>query len=490
MKNSMQCSKIKIALFYIVLIIFATAMLKTYNIADPDLWHRFAVGKHFMEEGELSVKDIYSYMPTKSLWVDHEWGSGVVFYYIYKNYGAIGLVSLKLVLNILILLLIISTIKLIKSDVNRYHLLFYIITVIGLFSAYFLTVRCHVFTYFFITLWIYLLEKSRDGSLWLIIIFPVTIVLWLNLHGGFVAGIGLVGVYCFVQLFKKKKNLRYFIILGSIIPVLFINPYFEKYLIYIFKAVTMPRPMIGEWRPIDLFGSIADYPGFKILLVLAALITIFKVMKKEWKINYEGWLFCLVTLYLSLRHKRHRVFFIITVSCFIYPYVFDLIDRFIVYVKKNTDLKRFKLLYFTFSSAIYIFIFSFSVYAMATTAFEFRIPKEMYPVEAVEYIKHNKLKGNILVGINYGSYTMWNLYPECLVASDGRYEECYISELFDGVHNFFAAKKGWREFLGKYKHDHILMTNDEPVFPEIMKLPDWKLVHKDEFASLFSKVKK
>jgi len=44
---------------------------------------------NFFQTGTVLKKDIFSYLPTKDLWVDHEWGSGVVFTFL-QNFSANG----------------------------------------------------------------------------------------------------------------------------------------------------------------------------------------------------------------------------------------------------------------------------------------------------------------------------------------------------------------------------------------------------------------
>src|SRR5512142_1078422 len=65
------------------------------NIPDYDLWARLAVVSIFFQTGHVLRHDVFSYLPTKELWVDHEWGSGVVFYFFTKSFGNTGVFILK-----------------------------------------------------------------------------------------------------------------------------------------------------------------------------------------------------------------------------------------------------------------------------------------------------------------------------------------------------------------------------------------------------------
>ncbi len=67
-------------IFLLTLFIIAYKYAITQAVADADIWHRLAVGKIFFQTGWVLKHDIFSYALTKPVWVDHEWGSGVIFW--------------------------------------------------------------------------------------------------------------------------------------------------------------------------------------------------------------------------------------------------------------------------------------------------------------------------------------------------------------------------------------------------------------------------
>ena len=87
----------KKSVFYVAILltcIFLTCLSINY---DYDLFARLIVGERFIEESILPFKDFLSYTPTHN-WYDHEWGSGVVFYFMLKYFGSFGLILLQSVL--------------------------------------------------------------------------------------------------------------------------------------------------------------------------------------------------------------------------------------------------------------------------------------------------------------------------------------------------------------------------------------------------------
>src|SRR3970040_2385420 len=81
--------------FALSLSFYAAAFLFTFHEADEDLWGRMAAGRLTMSEGRVPEKDVFAYVPTKPLWVDHEWLSGAVFYEVHRAWGGTGLLALR-----------------------------------------------------------------------------------------------------------------------------------------------------------------------------------------------------------------------------------------------------------------------------------------------------------------------------------------------------------------------------------------------------------
>ena len=206
---------------------------------DYDLFARLIVGERFIEQGILPFQDFLSYTPTHP-WHDHEWGSGVVFYIVLKYLGNFGIVLLQAVLMFFTSFFVIKTQKLQR---HSYPVLLIFMTI---FLALFFKmnsslIRCQLFSFMFFGLFLYILEKHRKQGSKLIWLIPPLTVIWNNLHGGVVSGLGLVFMYFIGSLFEKKDWKKYLSVLLVSIPLLIINPYGYKYLNFLFSAATMHR---------------------------------------------------------------------------------------------------------------------------------------------------------------------------------------------------------------------------------------------------------
>jgi hypothetical protein len=211
-------------------------------VADNDLWGYLSFGRVFWEDGYFPYGDVFSYTPTKSVWVYHEWLTGLSFYFIYKYAGTAGLQLLRYVIVLATIYLIYLT-ALKKGGIPLFACIA-LVPAILLISFGYVPVRAQVFTYFFFILTAYLLESARKGGRWAILawLLPVQF-LWCNLHGGFVAGLGLIGLYALGERLSGRKYIP--IIIAGVLATLatMINPYgFQTGL-----TQSMPCPCLG-WR--------------------------------------------------------------------------------------------------------------------------------------------------------------------------------------------------------------------------------------------------
>ena len=123
-------------------------LFSTLNInIDYDFWARLIVGKSFFQTGTLFNHDFYSYGTTHEF-IDHEWGSSLVFYLVQNYFGDVGIYCLKALLIILTLFVITKIIKLENKDI-KLHFLFFFFVIQSISSNIFSTVRCQSFSFLF-----------------------------------------------------------------------------------------------------------------------------------------------------------------------------------------------------------------------------------------------------------------------------------------------------------------------------------------------------
>ena len=447
---------------------------------DYDLWARLIVGKVFWATGHVLKHDFLSYTPSH-VWYDHEWGSGTFcFYPVLKFFGPLGLIVLQAVFIFLTFFFCIKTIKLRMGEKYSHNILLFLITLLIYNHCVRLPVRCQMFTFLFVAVVIYILERARAGKNKTLIVIPFLIMIWNNLHGGVVSGLGIIFMYSVGEMLSGCPFKKYLITLAFSLPLLIINPYGIKYLDFLFIATTMPRKdiieFLGVFHPLHFKHSL----DFIYWSCTAALIEVFFLIKdfihKGWQkffkeFDYSKWIILVVTGYLGFSYIKLIPIFMIAVVCFCYENVDKLIPK--------HDLCKVFALIFT-----YILIAGCWIFAPTTAKATWR----MYPLKEVEFIRMNNLKGRLIVTYGHGSYCTYKLFPNIKVYMDGRYEEVWDEEIFMFLQVFQNRGYSWGEILKRYPANIIMLEKRCPVYQYIEKeCPEYKLVYEGEKSGVFIK---
>ena len=476
--------------FYGSLFILSWMYSVLFNVADWDLWARFAVGRIFFQIGDVLKNDIFSYTPTIP-WVDHEWGSGVIFYFIANHFGDVGLILLKVFIFFSVLVLISKIIEMQNIKKNSHlNLLLYILIILGIFYGTGQTIRCQAFTFLFFTLWLYVLELVRSGQNRFLWIIPATAVIWANLHGGFVSGIGLLFLYGVGEFLNRKPYKKYFFIAIPAILITLINPYGLKYLSFILHATTMSRDTIAEWFPTNLFGPVGHWKGFKLFVAVSFSALIHSSLSKSTtyrELDKVKYILIFTTFYLALSHIKHQPFFVIASGSFLYHDFYAMLRWFGSKIGSIFKLgeEGLRKLIIVKDCLVFSLIFIAGGMFIATTPLKVDAHNGNFPVGSVEFIKENKLSGNLLTLFHWGSYAAWKLYPQCLVAIDGRYEETYPDHIYESVHDFMNAKDDKLNFIKEHHTDIIVVEKHLKSYIILLQSKFWKPIYGDKISAVF-----
>ncbi|MBE7705567.1 MAG: hypothetical protein E7Z90_07160 [Cyanobacteria bacterium SIG29] len=457
-------------LFYILIFIFIYSLALINNAIDMDYWARILQGNAFWQLGTILKQDPFSYTQTH-LWLDHEWGSSIIFSFIQNHFGYIGIHIFRTLLVTSIFILLFETIRLREEKTNT--LLCLSLFIIGAYAIPTITMsalRCHFFTFFFFSLFIFLLEYIRKHEKYrLLIALPLIMILWVNIHGGCVSGLGLLFMYALGEFINKRKFLPYIYTMLACTLVMFINPYGFEYVKFIFMATTMPRPFVTEWISPFAHNNWLFFIEFKIFYIINLIILLFNL--KKFKQDAVKYIILIICAYLSFKYIKNTPFFIITSIIFLYGDILSFFKKF------KVDTK----------AIYYVAYFFVLIHALNIIVYNKPIPNiSLQPYKVVEFIKINELKGNILAPFDMGSYITYKLYPNNLIYMDGRYEEVYFKNTKDLLDNFYNVTKDWDKILDiGLTHDYIITPRNGLINDYLGKRKDYAYIYADEDNCLF-----
>lgn len=462
-------------------LLFVTMYSNT--LADYDLWGYLAFGRTFWETGQLPYHDLFSYTPTKPLWIYHEWLTGVLFYSIYRIAGDAGLQLLRYVLILATLYLIYLTS--VKRGGTPLFACIALVPAMLLISFGYVPVRAQVFTYFFFILTAYILESYRLGQRWPVLLsLPAILVLWCNFHGGFLAGIGLIGLYAVGEGLAGRKYLP--IAAAGILAATatIINPYGVQYWTFIFSAVSMPRPDIDEW--ISVIGAIKRniylFPAY--LFTAMALLCLVGCLIRRRK-DHADILVIAALVFAGAIHIRHTVFVGLIFGAYLPVFLSEQWQS--LKEKMPTLQKRTWIPGAVFVCLVLLIHFQISSLRLPTAVPGFRMetPSSHYPLGALNWIIRNDMRGNILPYFDWGQFILWHFYPVCRVAMDGRYETVYEDQVNREYFDFLFARPAWQVFMQKYPHEMILLRAGIRITELMKEEKAWRIAYSDKGSVLF-----
>ena len=303
-------------LFSVAAFIFIYMNSVLNSAIDMDYWARLLQGNAFFELGHILKADIFSYTPTH-IWLDHEWGASVIFSFIQNNLGYSYVLLFKSILVFLLFLFIYKTIKLsVKENNLLFDFIYFVVIVFAIPTITQSWLRCHIFTFLFFVISLFILEKVRLTKKYkLLFLLPVVMLFWVNIHGGCVSLLGLLFIYSIGEALNKNEYKYYLLTLLFSIFVMFINPYGIEYVKFIFMASTMPRPFVTEWISPFSHPNRMFLVEFKLLYLINLVILLFSL--KNLKRDYTKYLLLIICAYLSFRYVKNTPFFIIVSAIFL-----------------------------------------------------------------------------------------------------------------------------------------------------------------------------
>ncbi len=306
-------------------------------------------------------------------------------------------------------------------------------------------------------------------------------VLWLNLHAGFVVGLGLVGIHWLEGVIRRRgMQWRLLAGLAAMLGLVLVNPYGADYARYLWRGLFMPRPLIAEWVPLW------KDPMLLASFLVALMVTAYALWKNGWT-NSRGLLIVLVCAAAAARHMRHsNLFAVAWIS-----YVPGWMQQTPLGGKIDEFWRRRARLVTAVFAVLAIFCLGLTIYKkpwhLCVPAMEKeRFGSLMYPVGAVEYLQQQQFSGKVMTPYGAGSFVSWKLYPAVKVGLDSRYEVAYQGGVMEAICEMYDGKPTWRETLQKYRPDLVLAEGRSRLAGLLDKDPQWKCVYRDDAYSLYA----
>ena len=149
-------------------------------MGDTDLWYHLTGGRYLCTTGTIPHDSFFSFITPPRPWVDYYWLFQALVYGIYRLWAYQGLVIFRAAMYLATLTIVL---RLLIQGRHRERSLPWFAFLGACYCLLLiprsLAVRPHLFSYFFIAAFLYLLELAPQRAVWL----PLLGLLWCNLHG-------------------------------------------------------------------------------------------------------------------------------------------------------------------------------------------------------------------------------------------------------------------------------------------------------------------
>ena len=475
-------------------VLFVAYIARMHAITH-DVFHEMALARVWLETGDFPRNDVFAYTPTVSPTVHHEWGTGLLLYWssAASPLGLDGLMALKFSLVAALGLLLYRVAR--GGGANPILIALMLPIVLPLLWVGFATLRAQLFTLVALASQMLMLQSDwRGRRAWVFLWIPMYLV-WLNLHAGFVVGLGMMGFHTverMVDAWHRRQSVFFQIWhLAALVPAVFLgllcNPWGWDYAPYLIHAITMQRPTILEWKPLWFtYDPLTTLIAFSITVVMLGYVA----KNRRWS-RLRGWLFCGLAAYMTLKHIRHGSLYAVVWLAYMPGWLTPtpLGKSLIAWVEQQRHS--------VFRVSRYLAL-ACSLFAIWNTFWHVSLPTTLaassfcFPGGAIDYLKSHAIHGNVMTPFHCGAYVSWSLYPDVKVSLDGRYEVAFSEDVMNAHLQFYEAKEGWQSVLGLYDHDLILVPQDAAVRKKICSdkaclIDGWNLVYQDDAYAILAK---
>ncbi len=454
------------------------------KILDHDVWFHLATGKDILANLRIPQNEIFVYPLLGKNAAYHEWGFGVLLYFLYNNFGYWGMSCFNgVVAGLLTVFLYLSASS---EKVLEGWTLLILAGLIPLIEFRFFY-RPETLLLLFLAIEIYLLERfyATEKWKWLYPLPALCMILgWI--HPSSLLLIIVLSCYIAGFLWHRVRSgnidgktvFAPALVLFSSVLASILNPYgLKQLLLPVLFAGETHLQLVLEFRPI----LETEFRNRFILLMIAGLLPLI-ALKSGKRITYL--LLFSVFGFLALTYARNLAMLAV-----------------VIYVPIVQSLRSFtgnspwlsRVVSHRFFSALALVLLMAAIWSVTLQGRWGAGPvSERFPVKSAAFMLENKPEGRIFNLYHMGNFLEWKLFPAYHVSIDGRH---YTHDLSIELHEqVFRMKEGWEKVLRDYNVGTIVTSSTTMVagslVPLVLELdadPSWALAVVEPEAMLFIK---
>ena len=461
-------------------------------IRPNDFWWHLRTGQIIVETKSIPTTDLFSFTRAGLPWTNQSWLMQVLFYLLYQA-GGLPLIIFwhALTISAGYMLVELACLRSNSGQARAAALAVIAAAAIGLANW---NVRPQSASFLLFGALVFVLETHRVRGGRILWALPPLFVLWVNLHGGFVFGIGLLGIYVLAGWGKDwwterslRVETRRLLVVGVVsVLALSLNPAgplgILHYVLGFFRNHTTQSLNI-EFMPLNMRQ--ADGAIFFSVVILLLLIA----YARRVTVSPFRVVAMLVFGAYSLYSRRVAPWFGMAAA----PAFAAVLTQRLGPARVGGVPGRGKPLFnYVLVGLLGLVVLTtlpwLRPYLPLSPARRAYVTTAETPVQATQVLCQHGDKARVFDDIAYGSYLIWAC-PTVPVFMDTRFE-LYPDEMWQDYLLIIRAQFGWEDALAKYGIDTIFVRKDqEQMLVAAAKASDeWQTVYENKHTIILQRV--
>ena len=464
-------------------------------IYDPDFWWHLKTGEIMVENGGWLQFDPFTFSgdgvvsARETLILKGYWLWQLAAYGFYSFFGFNGIFLLNL-------LTLGAMAGVVIQQLRRFQVGYPLIAL--LLSLGFYLLRAHyplerpqIISFLLATMLLALLARVREGRPlgWTL---PLLMLLWANLHGGFVVGVLILLCFAAGAVLEYRHDLprlRHLLGWTSVgIAASLLNP--TGALVF-FELINFQSSVLQQGVMEYQSTWAALQQGYGYIVILWLLIVFYAV--GVWSARRLYWPDLMVAIFLvifSVAYIRNIGFFAIAMLPSIGFYL-------------QQGARRRQVVFPSLAPGLLLALCSILLLCFSYNDWQDRQRqgagpvRSIYPEQAIAFLRDSGLQGRMFNSYEYGGYLLWRLYPQRQVFIDGRgmEEKVFVDcqKIMQASTTRIEGRREYERLLDSYAIDFIFQRiNDNdgrihPLMKSLLLKPEWVPVYLDNFVYILAR---
>jgi hypothetical protein len=490
------------------LALYALALLVAFVVALSsmthfDFWWYLKSGEFILKGGRVPDTDPFSYTAQGRTWINHMWLTQVILYWAYERAGRIPLIVAKS-------LLVAATFGVMLATMARRGVppaLAAVLTTLAVIAGHgYWHVRPQVVTYLLLAIYLHLLRPGWEGRLRGLMWIPVLMVPWANLHAGFVAGLGLLGLIIAGEVVERLardvpggwRPVGWLVLMTGLAAAgSLLNPFGVRAILFPVEVVSSREFMTTtvEWFSPNFHDP--QYRAFQAMIVL-----LFPALALGGPVRAADLVLAVAFTHLGLSSIRHIPLFVVGATPILGVGLAHAVRRLwgwrgawadtALRLAESRLPSLWPVLRAPLAHAGLVAVLLLALLAgywarvaePRAGAWAQDLNERRYPVRTMEFMKRERVPGPLFNVYVWGGYELWALYPDYQMFFDGRthvYGERIVRDYLDVT----LLHPRWKLVLDRWQVQSILTYPSYPLTQALYESPEWRLAFVDDEAVLF-----